>query len=468
VAETILIIDDEEALRRALARYLARSGADVIEAATCAEAFDILDRLQVDLILCDIILPDGQGFEVVDRASKQRPRPGVVMITGDESQENAIQAVRHDADDFLLKPFSFDALDASLARLRPRRPSQSVVPAPSEAAESADAWRRRYAPNLLGQHPSLLRVFSVIERVCDTDCSVLVTGESGTGKELVARAIHQASERRTKPFVTVNCAAIPENLLESELFGHAKGSFTGATQSRIGRFTAADGGTLFLDEIGELPLGLQAKLLRVLQEKEVTPVGESKSHIVDVRVVTATNRDLEDMVEKGGFREDLLYRLNVIPVEMPTLRERSADVAELVRHFITRASARRDRSITGISEEAMARLCAYDWPGNVRQLENTIERMVVLRSEGMLDVDDLPPKVRNAAPKRLVPLGAPTLPEEGIDLKDAVEEFENALILQALERTGWNKNRAATILRMNRTTLVEKLKKKNIEPLASA
>jgi DNA-binding NtrC family response regulator len=208
--------------------------------------------------------------------------------------------------------------------------------------------------------------------------------------------------------------------------------------------------------------------LRVLQEKEVTPVGESKSHIVDVRVVTATNRDLEDMVEKGGFREDLLYRLNVIPVEMPTLRERSADVAELVRHFITRASARRDRSITGISEEAMARLCAYDWPGNVRQLENTIERMVVLRSEGMLDVDDLPPKVRNAAPKRLVPLGAPTLPEEGIDLKDAVEEFENALILQALERTGWNKNRAATILRMNRTTLVEKLKKKNIEPLASA
>ncbi|MEM9192424.1 MAG: sigma-54 dependent transcriptional regulator [Myxococcota bacterium] len=465
MTDRILIIEDEDSLRRAISRYLKRSGAEVAEAATCAEAFEYLDNHEVDIVLCDIILPDGQGFEVADRAAHQKPMPSVIVMTGDDRIDNAISALQYRASDFLLKPFSFDALDEAIERSRTMR--QPEASARRETAMPANKWRAQYAPGILGSHPSLLRVFGIIERVADTDCSTLVTGDSGTGKELVARAIHAAGSRRKKPFITVNCAAIPENLLESELFGHAKGAFTGATQSRVGRFTAADGGTLFLDEIGELPLSLQAKLLRVLQEKEVSPVGEAKTHTVDVHVVAATNRDIEEMVESGKFREDLLYRLNVIPIELPALRERRSDIPELVHHFIEKASKRRDRRITGISETVLHHLTAYDWPGNVRQLENTIERMVVLKSEGTLELEDLPAKIRNATSSASMDRSQPVLPEDGIDLRDAVEQYENALILQALERTGWNKNKAANILRMNRTTLVEKIKKKRIEQSAA-
>ena len=329
-------------------------------------------------------------------------------------------------------------------------------------------WREQYASSILGADPKLTRVFGILERVCDTDCTVLVTGESGTGKELIARALHDSSDRRGRPLVTVNCAAIPENLLESELFGHARGAFTGATAARVGRFVAADGGTLFLDESGELPLALQAKLLRVVQEKEVTPVGESRSQRVDVRVVAATNRDLEEMVERGEFREDLLYRLQVVPVELPPLRERKGDIAALVEHFVSRTAQVRGRPVTGVAPDALKAMSAYDWPGNIRQLENTIERMVLLRAEGEIELEDLPPKVVAGLAAQSVSADAPTLPEDGIELRDAVEQFENALILQALERTGWNKNRAAALLRMNRTTLVEKLKKKNLASEAHA
>ncbi|MCG8557241.1 MAG: sigma-54 dependent transcriptional regulator, partial [Proteobacteria bacterium] len=333
----------------------------------------------------------------------------------------------------------------------------------------AQLWRQQFAPGVLGQHTSLTETFELLASVADTDCTVLVTGETGTGKELVARALHRGSSRHTKPFVTVNCAAIPENLLESELFGHVKGAFTGATQARTGRFLQADGGTIFLDEIGELPLALQAKFLRVLQEREVTPLGNPRSHKVDVRIVAATNRDLEDMAAQGKFREDLLYRLNVIPVELSPLRERRSDIPELVTHFVKSANKRRQRRVEGITEPAVAVLAAYDWPGNVRQLEHLMERVVLIKSKGMVDVADLPRKIReqpNSVANRSID---PALPEEGINFKDAVEQFENALICQALQRTGWNKNRAAGILQMNRTTLVEKLKKKGIgEPDAHA
>ncbi|MET0343969.1 MAG: sigma-54 dependent transcriptional regulator, partial [Polyangiales bacterium] len=294
-------------------------------------------------------------------------------------------------------------------------------------------------------------------------CSVLITGESGTGKELIARAIHDVSERRDHPFMAVNCAAIPETLLESELFGHTRGAFTGAQAARVGRFAAADGGTIFLDEIAEMPLGLQAKILRLLQEKEVTPLGESKSRKIDVRVVAATNKDLEDMVRSRTFREDLLYRLNVIPIELPALRNRRSDISELVRHFLKRINHRRSRKVTGIDARALELLVQFDWPGNVRQLENTIERMVLLKGEGELNIDDLPEKMRAAPAQRPVrrsPWEEPLLPAEGIDLREALESFESSLIRQALERVGWNKNRAAALLQMNRTTLVEKLKKK--------
>jgi transcriptional regulator with PAS, ATPase and Fis domain len=298
---------------------------------------------------------------------------------------------------------------------------------------------------------------------------VLITGESGTGKELVARALHAGSGRAQGPFVTVNCAAIPENLLESELFGHVRGAFTGALSPRVGRFAAADGGTLFLDEIGELPLSQQAKLLRAVQEREIIAVGDGKPRKVDVRLIAATHRDLEAMVEQGTFREDLLYRIQVVPIELPPLRERPGDVPGLVEAFVRRVNAKRKRGVTGVTEAAMSALCAYEWPGNVRQLENVVERMVLLRAEGMIDTEDLPARMQKAVRAAGNRAQALELPEEGIDLRDAVEQFENKLILQALERTGWNKNRAAAVLRMNRTTLVEKLKKKNLldEQLAS-
>jgi transcriptional regulator with PAS, ATPase and Fis domain len=304
-----------------------------------------------------------------------------------------------------------------------------------------------------------LRVFRTIQQVCDTDCSVLITGESGTGKELVARALHAGSSRADGPFVTVNCAAIPENLLESELFGHVRGAFTGALAPRVGRFAAADGGTLFLDEIGELPLSQQAKLLRAVQEREVVPVGDTKPRKVDVRLIAATHRDLEAMVEQGTFREDLLYRIQVVPIELPPMRNRTGDIPQLVDSFVQRVNQKRNRNVSGVTEEAMSMLVAFDWPGNVRQLENVVERMVLLRGEGLIDVEDLPARMQKPRAQRAQPA---ELPEDGIDLRDAVEQFENKLILQALERTGWNKNRAAAVLRMNRTTLVEKLKKKNL------
>jgi DNA-binding NtrC family response regulator len=371
--------------------------------------------------------------------------------------------VRHGASDFLVKPFSMEALDSALSRVQiVERLSMAPPPTMPERAPIAE-WRALYAPDILGRDPSLMRVFGMIERVADTDCSVLVTGESGTGKELIARALHDMSNRRGQPFMAVNCAAIPESLLESELFGHSRGAFTGAQNARPGRFAAADGGTIFLDEIGEMPVGLQAKILRLLQEKEVTPLGETKSRKIDVRVIAATNQDLDEMVRLRTFREDLLYRLNVIPIELPALRNRRNDIPELVDHFIKRSNKRRGRAITGVEPRTMEMLTSFDWPGNIRQLENAVERAVLLKAEGQLSIEDFPEKLRSATARQVVqrsPWEEPLLPEEGLDLKEAIEAFETALIRQALERVGWNKNRAAALLQMNRTTLVEKLKKK--------
>ncbi len=347
----------------------------------------------------------------------------------------------------------------------------SVFPTAASIGELAIAEPQRLRPpslmpgcmdNVIGRSEGLVDIYRVIDRVADTNCTVLVTGESGTGKELVARAVHQASGRRAAPFVAVNCGAIPEALLESELFGHAKGAFTGAHAAKMGRIGLAQGGTLFLDEIGELSLALQVKLLRVLQSREYSPIGDNRVMRADVRIVAATNVELEDAVRNGSFREDLYYRLNVIHVAVPPLRDRTGDVELLATHFLELARQRTGRlNVTEFSPATVQLLNQYTWPGNVRELENTIERAVLLCRGTVIEPRDLPAKVCGLPSENRAK--SATLPDLGLDLRNAVESFENNLIRQALERTHWNKNQAARLLGLNRTTLVEMLKRKRID-----
>jgi DNA-binding NtrC family response regulator len=317
---------------------------------------------------------------------------------------------------------------------------------------------------MIGKSPEMSEVKGLIDRVARSHCTVLFTGESGTGKEVAVTELHDASARASGPLVTLNCGAIPENLLESELFGHQKGAFTGALSARQGRVAAAEGGTLFLDEVGELPLQLQVKLLRLLQQREYSPVGDSRTYKCDIRIVAATNRDLEKEVAEGRFREDLYYRLNIIHIVLPPLRDRVEDLGDLAEHFFRASTARAGRTdLTGFSPEAMSAIQAHDWPGNVRALENAVERAVVLARGPEIVPADLPPQVVAGGGTPREP-GKPltALPEVGIDLRSAVEQYENALILQALDRTGWNKQRAAQLLKLNRTTLIEMLKRKRL------
>jgi len=322
----------------------------------------------------------------------------------------------------------------------------------------------------VGKCSAIQKIFELIDKVADTDSTILVLGESGTGKELVARALHLRSSRHNKPFIPINCGAIPSELLETELFGHVKGAYTGAHTSRVGRFSLANHGTLFLDEVGTMPINLQVKILRALQEKEYEPVGGSKTLKSDCRVIAASNIDLEQEVEKGNFREDLFYRLNVIPITLPPLRERAEDIPSLIQYFIHRYNQKKKFAIDGVSPEAMKVLIRYPWPGNVRELENICQRLVILKGSGTIDSVDLPTKIHQARP--LKNSGAPWaqwigdggFPEEGIDFDGVVTQFENGLILKALEQTKWNKNKAAQKLKLNRTTLVEKIKKRGLTP----
>ncbi len=356
--------------------------------------------------------------------------------------------MRMGAANFLAKPIDGDALREVLEEAFGRRPAPRPASSP-----------RGVADQVVGDAPGFRRVLETVAAVADSDASVLITGESGTGKELVARMIHAASPRARKPFVAVNCGALPDTLLESELFGHACGSFTGATHARIGRFQAADGGTLFLDEIGDMPPAFQVKLLRVLQEGQFDVLGESTPRTVDVRMISATHRDLQARIDEGHFREDLYYRLNVVELRMPSLRERREDIPALVEHLIGAANARHGRHVTGVSDEVMAAFMANRWPGNIRQLSNVVERMVVLKRQGRLEAADLdfgPEPSASAAAGE----SARALPPEGIDLRQAVADLEHSLIEQALSRTGGNRNAAAQLLGLNRTTLVEKLRRK--------
>ncbi len=458
---TILIVDDEVAVRKALEKFLTSLNYQVLTASDGEEALNLIQQETVDLALVDLVMPKMDGIELIHRMKRLYPHIIPIVLTGFGTITTAVEAMKAGAYHYLTKPFDLDDIASLIATALEHRQLKQ------ENIELKRQVREKYRfENIVGSSDEMMEVFDLVEKVADTDSTVLILGESGTGKELIARALHYNSRRRDKPLITVNCAAIPEELLESELFGHVKGAFTGAVANKPGRFDAADQGTIFLDEIGDISFKLQVKVLRVLQEQRFEPVGSSKTHQVDVRIIAATNQDLERAVKEKRFREDLYYRLNVIPVHIPPLRERKSDFPLLVKHFVDKFATSSGHRISGMTEEAMEALRHYHWPGNVRELENLIERAVVLKAEGKIDLNDLPEKVvgAGAVPRAATAVpGGIEIPNGGVSFKGAVSDFENLLILKALEKTGGNKNKAASLLKLNRTTLVEKIKKKQLE-----
>jgi len=451
----LLLVDDEGAFRRAVADYLEGAGFEVTQASNVAEATERLQTYAYDVVLTDLRLPDGDGTTVLQAACALYPDIVVLVVTGHGSIRAAVDAIRLGAADFVTKPFQLDELQLAMDRALERQALKA------ENTFLKQQLRDRFRlDQLVGRSARMQEVFTLIETVAPTSSTILVTGETGTGKELVARALHALSRRASERFVAVNCGAIPEALLEAELFGHVRGAFTGAVSNRVGRVELAHRGTLFLDEIGTMPAPLQAKLLRVLQQREVERVGESRPVPIDVRVVAATNADLDDMVARGAFREDLYYRLNVIPLRLPPLRERREDIPLLVRHFLMTLGEQAvpPRRDVVFSQEAMRRLMAYDWPGNIRQLENTVERALALTPQrAQIDVSVLPAEIRgdvdDAQPVPLV------LPDGGFDLDRTLAAVERGFVQQALARTEGNRSRAADLLGVKRTTLVEKVKR---------
>jgi len=454
---TVLVVDDEELYRRALERILGRVGHDVVTARDASEALRLLSAQPVDLVLSDVQMPGINGLELIRQVHDIAPDLPCIVITGYGSAEQSVEALRAGAFWYLEKPFDQGHLDV-VRRLVEQAIEVGRLKAENRMLQQQLRTQYRFE-DIVGSSKALRGVLELVSKVAGTDATVLVTGESGTGKELIARAIHYASPRAERMLVTVNCGAIPEELLESELFGHVKGAFTSAISQREGRFALADGGTIFLDEIGDMSPNLQVKLLRVLQERTFEPVGSSKTLSVDVRVVAATNQQLEQAIRERRFREDLFYRLNVFPVHVPPLRERAEDVPLLAQHFLERARQSKGKQVEGIQPETMDLLCAYAWPGNVRELENLMERLVILCSEGRIEPSDLPA----AFHERETPsVAVPQLPPTGLSFRDVVEDFETDLIVQALDQTHWNKNQAARLLGLNRTTLLEKIKKKGL------
>jgi two-component system, NtrC family, response regulator AtoC len=453
----LLLVEDEGPLRQAVAEQLADRGFSVEQAETGEEALARLADFAFDVIVTDLRLPGIDGSAVVEAAVARYPDIIAIVVTGYGTVKDAVQAIKRGAADFVNKPFQIDellhALDSALERRRLK----------SENAYLRAQLQERYRfEGVVGKGRAMARMFQLLETVAPTNSTILITGETGTGKEVVARAIHHSSSRRLFRFVALNCTAIPETLLEAELFGHVRGAFTGAIGNRQGRLEQAHKGTLFLDEVGTMSTALQTKLLRVLQEREFERVGDSHTTKVDVRVIAATNSDLTRMVADGQFREDLFYRLNVIPVELPPLRERKEDIPLLVQHFLDKYRAAdpaggQVRAPITVAQDAIRRLMAYSWPGNVRQLENAIERAVAISAgRPQIDAADLPVEIQQAAPA--LP-STVSLPEDGLDLDVFIAHVERELIERSLERTGGNKGRAAKLLNLKRTTLVEKLKR---------
>jgi two-component system response regulator PilR (NtrC family) len=438
----ILVVDDEKSMREFLAIMLKKEGYDVILADGGETALDVLRREQVDLVVTDVRMPKTDGLAVLKAAKDLSPNTVVIVITAFASTETAVEAMKLGAYDYITKPFKLDEIKLIVANALERKRLRDENQYLKRQLET-----QRRSENIIGKSPKLLEVLDTIRKIADSHSTVMITGESGTGKELVARGIHhqQQSNRRDGPFVSVNCGAIPETLIESELFGHVKGAFTGAVANKVGLFSAADGGTLFLDEITEVPQTLQVKLLRAIQEREIRRVGEAKDIKVDVRLVAASNRDLEKAVQENVLREDLFYRLNVIPIHLPALRERRDDIPLLVDHFIQKFATDLNKRVRRVSPEAMSVLEQHHWPGNIRELENVIERAIVLGGDETIGVEALPESVRRPRAVRDV---EPDFPEEGIDLEGTLDRIEQQYLRLALDRTGGVQTKAADLLRM--------------------
>ena len=454
----LLLVDDEAGFRDAIAARLAESGFKVTQAGTGEEALERLKQFAFDILITDLRLPGTDGRAVLDEALARYPDIITIVITGFGTVREAVEVTRRGAEGFITKPFQFEELLHELSAAMEKRRLKS-----ENEYLRAQLHERFGIEGIIGRTPVMIQMFELLKTVAATPSTVLITGETGTGKELAARAIHDASPRRSQRFVALNCSAIPETLLEAELFGHVRGAFTGAIANRQGRLEQAHRGTLFLDEVGTMSPALQAKLLRVLQGREFERVGESQTIKVDVRVLAATNSDLKRMVEDGTFREDLYYRLNVIPVRIPALRERRADVALLAQHFLDRLSADHpSRSRVTFTQDAQQALMAFNWPGNVRQLENVVERTFTLSpGRTQLSAADLPEELRGA--RVVVDQSDVAIPDEGIEMNRVVSDFERGLIRRALARSGGNKRLAAELLHVKRTTLIEKLKR--LQPL---
>ncbi|MEO1984426.1 MAG: sigma-54 dependent transcriptional regulator [Fuerstiella sp.] len=447
-------MDDDRHIQNAMADYLRSLGHRTETASTSEEAIDRMQEFPFEVVVCDVNLPDKDGFELLQWTRENTPDTAVILLTGFGTIESAVEAIRMGAFDYLTKPVIDEELNLSIERAISQRQILQ-----ENLQLKAQLHEKHGLSNIIGKDYKMLRMFELIESVADTRTTVLILGESGTGKTMTARSIHQLSNRADKPFVEVACGSLPDSLLETELFGHVAGAFTGATHDKIGKFLLADGGTLFLDEVATASPQLQVKLLRVLQEREFEPVGGNETHKVDVRLVLATNQDLEESVRRGEFREDLYYRINVITLTQPSLRERLGDIPLLLEHYLKQFNLQTGRSIDGVDDTAMNALQQYHWPGNVRELVNVIERAVVLCKSDRITIGDLPEKLfsENELQSNIeTQLG-------GASLKKALTTPERQLIVQALESNGWNRQNTAKSLGINRTTLYKKMKKYDID-----
>lgn len=468
----ILVIDDDEFVRDLLIAFFTENGFEITTASDGESGLDLLKSEKFDLFMVDLVMPGMGGLDLLKETSALKINTPSIVITAFGAVKTAVDAMKLGAFEYITKPFMLDELLITVNR------ALDVSKLLKENVMLKKQLKKKYDfHRLIGVSPAMQKVYDLIDKIAETESTVLISGKSGTGKEVVAKTIHYNSLRAQNLFVPLNCAAIPKDLLESELFGHEKGAFTGAVNTRIGRFELANGGTLFLDEIGELHPSLQVKLLRVLQEREFERVGGVKTVKVDVRILAATNRNLEKAITEGTFREDLYYRLNVIPLHLPSLRKRVEDIPLLLDHFMHVFCRKKKKEILKIPPETMEGLLKYPWPGNVRELENLVERIVILNDTGIVTLDELPERFHSgsgqfqASPESAATVSKPesfsasgiVLPKEGLDLNSLLNDIEKSLILQAMDRSGGVKKKAATLLCLNRTTLLEKLKKKGLE-----